>query len=876
LKRFKKEIQSLQKIESPYVVKLLNFWIKSAFVAFEMEYIPGLSLEKLMKKLAAVPYPAKSDIILQLIYQITKGLTTLHQHDLVHRDIKPSNILILLKDYSEGTPTEDLLRRFQSEGITLRISDLGVVKDLSASVSITHTSDFLGTAAYISPEQAMGSRIDAFTDMYSLGVLWYELVGGKNPFQRKNIYQTISAHIKEEAPDIRSVSPQFPLDMAHVLMLLLQKNPSQRFYNSERLQLLIQNMTDTAAKSDFDISLLLNSHITKAEVCEGYEKLAKALLVAFEAQRWVYAIYENQQGRDHLLHHLIRHGFSNDFRTVYFFPNLHSDFFYSFPAAIMQQLAKKEVEEFGSSLSSDSMKFKFFELFQQNSFYGQCDHVRLNFQIMPPYIRMYNWIQFMTELFAFISRKIKILLLFDGLENVYPQHPVLLALLWTQIRSHSVYWLFPVPADFRKRTTMLNPQASPPPAIEIENYLVSYSPCLANGGRNRPWNLSSVPVNRQFAKQHSPKNQHFSFSPEEEDFLRYLALSGYSNPLEFINWILDKRFNRDGTILLSMIQKDILEDVPGVYRARQIAFQNRSIHAYILSGIKESEKIRRLQSIVGYWQTRDDLESKELLIHYLWELKEYSRFAHRLSHLLGFYNGISNMEHSQILAEWLPMLEQAYKIPTGLDILFNFHRIAEMSFTGKAEAALQIARDLYSVISEKYIYEKNILRFFIALNGITLKKPEVFEEIENRPFSPQPNPQSRMPEIDFLCSIHLFGQGNLEAAIKNLGETLIRFNRENQYWNIPTSSCLLAYFYFEKKNWEKAYRYSAMAFQAGRTMHDFWIMDRCLKLIDRNPYYQSNRNSLLDWQEFRKSLLKFPIKILDGVDIRSKILDFIH
>ncbi len=876
LKRFKKEIQSLQKIESPYIVKLLNFWVRHAFIAFEMEYVPGLSLEKLMKKLAPVPYPDKSDIILQLIYQITKGLTAIHQHDLVHRDIKPSNILIRLEDYNEEISAADLLKRFRAQGITLKISDLGVVKDLSASVSITRTSDFLGTAAYISPEQAMGSKIDAFTDMYSLGVMWYELVSGKNPFQRKNIYQTISAHIKEEAPDIRSVSPQFPLDMAHVLMLLLQKDASQRFYSSERLQLLLQDPADSASKSDFDVSFLLNSPAAATEVCEGYEKLVQELLVTFEMQNRITATWEDPQSRDHLLHHLIRHGFSNDFRTVYFFPNLHSDFFYSFPAAIMQQLAKKEAEEFGASLSSDSMKLKFYELFQQNGFYRQCDHVRLNFQIMPPYIRMYNWIQFMTELFAFISRRTKILLLFDGLEKVFAQHPVLLTLFWNRINSNSVYWLFPVPADFRKRTTMVNPEASLPPAIDMENYLASSSSCLANSDRNRPWHLSPVPVNRHFDKQHSPEIQHLPFSPEEEDFLRYLALSGYSNPLEFINWMLDNHFNRDGTILLSMIQKNILEDVSGIYRPRQISFRSRALHADVLSGIEKSEKIDRLQRIINFWETRDDLESKELLIHFLWEAKEYSRFSHLLSSLLGFYNGIGNMEHSQILMEWIPRLKDVYKIPTGLAILFNFHRIAEMSFAGKAEAALQIARELYPKISDKYISEKNILLLFIALNEITLKRPEIFEEIENSSFSPLYNAGSGLTEIDFLYSIHLFVQGNINAAIKKLGEALIRFNRENQYWNIPTSSCLLAYFYLEKKELEKAYRYSAMAFQAGRTMHDFWIMDRCLKLIDRNPYYQSNRNNLLDWQEFRKSLLNFPVETLDKIDIRAQIFDFIH
>jgi len=164
LKRFKREIKALQKIESPRVVKLLNYWIDPEFIAFEMEYIPGLSLERIKKSLQQIPYSRKEKIILRIFEEICHGLEDIHHVDLVHRDLKPSNILIKSEELINLTNPEKIISVLEQGKYEIKITDFGVVKDLSATVSITRSNDFLGTVAYVAPEQATGQiRAESFS-----------------------------------------------------------------------------------------------------------------------------------------------------------------------------------------------------------------------------------------------------------------------------------------------------------------------------------------------------------------------------------------------------------------------------------------------------------------------------------------------------------------------------------------------------------------------------------------------------------------------------------------------------------------------------------------------------------------------------------------
>ncbi|MFZ0388972.1 MAG: serine/threonine-protein kinase, partial [Calditrichia bacterium] len=135
IKRFKREIRAMQRIESDRIVKIFDYWIEPHFIAFEMEYIEGLPLNQLMRRLSGIDFQDRLELVLSIMVQVCEGLDDLHEHNLIHRDLKPSNILIALPENGSGLEGTDLLNLLQQKGFGVKISDLGLVKDLSASFS---------------------------------------------------------------------------------------------------------------------------------------------------------------------------------------------------------------------------------------------------------------------------------------------------------------------------------------------------------------------------------------------------------------------------------------------------------------------------------------------------------------------------------------------------------------------------------------------------------------------------------------------------------------------------------------------------------------------------------------------------------------------
>ncbi len=289
-KRFLREIKSLNRVRSEHIVRMLNSWVEPDFLAFEMEFIQGTSLDRLQVPLSRIPYSRKEKFILDLVEQLCQGLADLHCQDLVHRDLKPSNILIQLKEVAEHSSPENILQELLDRpDFLVKITDLGLVRDLSASASITGTKEFIGTAAYVAPEQAKGEKISPATDLYSLGVVWYELITGKNPFYQKNILKTIEAHLTLEPPAINLFVPEFPLDLNHIVMLLLQKDPKLRYFTAQRLKSTLEERRKPPEEQRFQLQNILPPPDTYRQKAE------------FSCERCFRRVQEQLKERDVLL-----------------------------------------------------------------------------------------------------------------------------------------------------------------------------------------------------------------------------------------------------------------------------------------------------------------------------------------------------------------------------------------------------------------------------------------------------------------------------------------------------------------------------------------------------------------------------------------------
>ena len=207
LERFKQEAQVLAKLQHPFVVPILDFGEADGYTYLVMTFIKGGILNDW---LTGDPLPLSR--VSKIISQVGSALEYAHSLGLVHRDIKPSNILI------------------DDHGNCL-LTDFGIAKILESSSELTRTGGILGTPVYMSPEQGLGEKIEHKTDIYSLGVVLYEMVTGRAPFQAETPFAVIYKHIHDPLPPPSSINPGTPEGVERVILKALAKDPKDRFEN---------------------------------------------------------------------------------------------------------------------------------------------------------------------------------------------------------------------------------------------------------------------------------------------------------------------------------------------------------------------------------------------------------------------------------------------------------------------------------------------------------------------------------------------------------------------------------------------------------------------------------------------------------------------
>ncbi len=225
-RRFHREFQVLSRFQHPRLVRTYTWGFAEDRPYFTMDYLPGKTLEKIIADPALLGQFRASHFF-ALMQQLVEGLAYIHAQGAVHRDLKPSNIMVL--------ETE--------EGIETTILDLGLAKFKHLhSASITQTGATIGTAEYMSPEQGKGLWVDHRSDLYSLGVILYEIFTGAPPFSGQNPVSVIMKHIRESPPPIDKVNIAVPEQMKQIVLRLLAKERVDRYQSAEELVQALKNV----------------------------------------------------------------------------------------------------------------------------------------------------------------------------------------------------------------------------------------------------------------------------------------------------------------------------------------------------------------------------------------------------------------------------------------------------------------------------------------------------------------------------------------------------------------------------------------------------------------------------------------------------------
>ncbi len=212
LKRFFREAENLKSVRHPNVAAFEELGHEGLAYYIAMEYVDGLALDLHVQDRRPLPEERAFGFALE----IARALEAVHAHGIVHRDVKPANVLV-------------------TKAGTLKLVDFGLTRRPSDE-RVTDTHAFLGTAAYMAPEQLRsGTAVDARTDLYALGVILYDLVTGRRPFDGESPYEIVIKHATERPLDPRVLNPRLSPGGAAVVLKLLEKDPASRYASAADL-----------------------------------------------------------------------------------------------------------------------------------------------------------------------------------------------------------------------------------------------------------------------------------------------------------------------------------------------------------------------------------------------------------------------------------------------------------------------------------------------------------------------------------------------------------------------------------------------------------------------------------------------------------------
>ena len=236
VRRFQREALSASSLSNPNIVEVYDVGEDNGEYYIVMEYVEGKHLKNLLKKRGKLTVPEVIDIVLQ----ITNGLSVAHDSYIIHRDIKPQNILIL------------------DNGL-IKITDFGIAVAMNAT-QLTQTNSVMGSVHYLPPEQASGKGATLQSDIYSIGILMYELLTGKLPFKGDNAVEIALKHLKEPMPSIRDEIPDIPQSVENIILKATAKNPKNRYADAREMHEDLKTCLDESRANELKITFKYPEH----------------------------------------------------------------------------------------------------------------------------------------------------------------------------------------------------------------------------------------------------------------------------------------------------------------------------------------------------------------------------------------------------------------------------------------------------------------------------------------------------------------------------------------------------------------------------------------------------------------------------------------
>lgn len=226
IRRFQREALSVSNLSHPNIVEVYDVGEEDGQHYIVMEYIEGKTLKQLLQKRGSLTLSEVIDIMNQL----TDGLAHAHDAYIIHRDIKPQNIMI------------------QDDGL-IKITDFGIAMALN-STQLTQTNSVMGSVHYLPPEQANGKGSTIKSDIYSLGILMYELLTGGVPFKGDNAVEIALKHLKEKIPSIRRQNPTIPQSVENIVLKATAKNPKNRYETVKEMHVDLEECLNEEHNND--------------------------------------------------------------------------------------------------------------------------------------------------------------------------------------------------------------------------------------------------------------------------------------------------------------------------------------------------------------------------------------------------------------------------------------------------------------------------------------------------------------------------------------------------------------------------------------------------------------------------------------------------
>lgn len=229
VRRFQREALSASSLSHQNIVEVYDVGEDNGLYYIVMEYIEGKHLKQLVKKRGSLTVREVVDIMLQL----TDGMSAAHDSYIIHRDIKPQNIMIL-------------------ENGLIKITDFGIAMALNAT-QLTQTNSVMGSVHYLPPEQACGKGATIQSDVYSMGILMYELLTGSVPFKGDNAVEIALKHIKETIPNVRDTNTTIPMSVANIVKRATAKNLKNRYTDAREMNEDLKTCLDESRLDEDEI-----------------------------------------------------------------------------------------------------------------------------------------------------------------------------------------------------------------------------------------------------------------------------------------------------------------------------------------------------------------------------------------------------------------------------------------------------------------------------------------------------------------------------------------------------------------------------------------------------------------------------------------------